>query len=402
MRIVSGCLKEKLAGTQGHTTVHSSGGNYGSFFQLTNIMASKLQYSFLIIPRQKIAWVVFLLCTTVSILGLSFKPTVSTTEPKLKLSDYQFFSGKMADLVPAATLLEYEVNAPLFSDYAEKKRMIFLPPGTKMNWQSETAFEFPPGAVISKNFFYWNDAAHPEKGRRILETRLLLKGETGWKSLVYVWNTDQTDAFLEVAGATIPISWTAASGKQMNLDYVIPNLNQCKGCHSYDGQFVPVGITARQLNRVENGENQLLRWRDAGHLNLPENFHQDNTPTLFDYRNIKNIETESVENISNAARAYLDGNCAHCHNPHGPASTSGMYLEATQMDMARLGVGKPPVAAGRGSGNRKYGIVPGKPGESILVFRMENDDPGIRMPELGRQLAHREGLEIIKTWIRKM
>ncbi len=182
------------------------------------------------------------------------------------------------------------------------------------------------------------------------------------------------------------------NGKQMILDYVIPNLNQCKGCHSYDGQFVPVGITARQLNRVENGENQLLRWRDAGHLNLPENFHQDNTPTLFDYRNIKNIETESVENISNAARAYLDGNCAHCHNPHGPASTSGMYLEATQMDMARLGVGKPPVAAGRGSGNRKYGIVPGKPGESILVFRMENDDPGIRMPELGRQLAHREGL----------
>ena len=41
-------------------------------------------------------------------------------------------------------------------------------------------------------------------------------------------------------------------------------------------------------------------------------------------------------------------------------------------------------------------------GESILVFRMESDDPGIRMPELGRQLAHKEGLEIIKNWIRKM
>jgi hypothetical protein len=51
---------------------------------------------------------------------------------------------------------------------------------------------------------------------------------------------------------------------------------------------------------------------------------------------------------------------------------------------------------------RRYGIVPGKPSESILVFRMESDDPGIRMPELGRQLKHQEGVALIKDWIREM
>jgi len=60
------------------------------------------------------------------------------------------------------------------------------------------------------------------------------------------------------------------------------------------------------------------------------------------------------------------------------------------------------VAAGRGSGDRKYGIVPGKPNESILVYRMESDDPGIRMPELGRQLEHIEGVDLIKAWIKAM
>ena len=79
-----------------------------------------------------------------------------------------------------------------------------------------------------------------------------------------------------------------------------------------------------------------------------------------------------------------------------------MFLEIGQTDPERLGVGKPPVAAGRGSGNRRFGIVPGKPNESILVFRMENDDPGIRMPELGRQTQHREGVELIKEWIQEM
>lgn len=317
--------------------------------------------------------------------------------PKMKLSEYGFFTGNLASLEPARQVFPYEVNAPLFSDYAEKARFIYLPEGTKMVYRADAAFDFPPGSVIIKHFFYYHDARYPEKGRRILETRLLLRDAKGWKALEYLWNAEQTDAILEVAGANFPVSWTDNKGELKTIDYVAPNVNQCKGCHSYDGQFVPLGITARQLNRDHHNENQLLSWQKAGNLELSADFDPATAPRLTDYRHSPGSAT-----LSQRARAYLDANCGHCHNAHGPASTSGMFLDISEQAPERLGVNKTPIAAGRGSGNRKFGIMPGKPGESILVYRMENDDPGIRMPELGRQLKHEEGVELIRNWIREM
>ncbi|MEL6695027.1 MAG: hypothetical protein AAFP89_02250 [Bacteroidota bacterium] len=60
------------------------------------------------------------------------------------------------------------------------------------------------------------------------------------------------------------------------------------------------------------------------------------------------------------------------------------------------------MAAGRGSGGLKYDIHPGRPGASILVYRIESTDPGVRMPEVGRSLVHKEGLATIKQWIAEM
>lgn len=314
---------------------------------------------------------------------------------KQNLSEYAFFTGPLSDLQPASNVFPYEVNAPLFSDYAEKARFIYLPAGTKMQYRADASFDYPEGAVIIKNFFYWNNVALPELGRRIIETRLLLKDAKGWKAIEYVWNTEQTDAILEVAGGATPVSWQMASGKQQRIDYTIPNLNLCKGCHSYDGKFTPIGTTTKQLNMdLPGGENQLKQFQKWGMLDLPEGFDPAQAAHLADYR--------KPGNTDEAARAYLDSNCAHCHNPHGPASTSGMFLNVEENNPEHLGIGKPPVAAGRGSGNRKFGIVPGKPAESILLFRMEENDPGIRMPEIGRQLMHEEGVALIKNWIREM
>ncbi len=344
----------------------------------------------------------------ISFSTLKTLPDSLSIVPKEKLSDYGFFTSPLADLKPTAQVFSYDVNAPLFSDYAEKARFIYLPAGQQMTYQSDAAFDLPVGAVIIKNFYYFNDAAKPESGRRILESRLLRRETTGWKALVYVWNADQTDALLEVAGSTLPIEWQTAEGKTQKLDYIVPNLNQCKGCHSYDGQFVPIGITARQLNHLGNTSNQLLNWQKLGYLNLPANFDPITAPHLTDYRlsdaalQQQHPELPVTEYAAARARSYLDANCAHCHNAHGPASTSGMFLGINEQDLEKLGVNKTPVAAGRGSGNRRYGIVPGKPNESIVVYRMESDDPGIRMPELGRQLKHKEGVEMVKAWIREM
>ncbi len=64
-----------------------------------------------------------------------------------------------------------------------------------------------------------------------------------------------------------------------------------------------------------------------------------------------------------------------------------------------MGVCKPPIAAGRGSGGLLYSIVPGEPDESILTFRMETTDPGAMMPEIGRALVHHEGVELVRAWV---
>ncbi|MFM7399444.1 MAG: SO2930 family diheme c-type cytochrome [Bacteroidota bacterium] len=329
------------------------------------------------------------------IAGLSFNVR-SIDAPELYLSGYRFFTGNLSDLTPADGVFEYEVNAPLFTDYAEKKRFIYLPAGTSLTYTAQGAFDFPAGSAIIKNFFYYNDASRRGEGKKMAETRILLKGSTGWKALTYVWNEAQSDANLEVAGAVFPVEWKNRDGKQMHVEYVVPNTNQCKGCHSFDGKFTPVGVNAAQLNR----NNQLQLWADSGKLSqLPE---PSAIPALFDYTTIEDPVHADNTLLEKGARAYLEGNCAHCHNPHGPASTSGMFLEAIQADRERLGIMKPPVAAGRGSGDRKFGIVPGKPHESILLYRMESTDPGIRMPELGRQLVHNEGITLIKAWIRSM
>jgi uncharacterized repeat protein (TIGR03806 family) len=310
----------------------------------------------------------------------------------VQLSELGLFKQPLRDLSPATDVEPYTVNMPLFSDYAQKSRFFYLPPGKTISAKEREVFDFPVGSILVKNFYYTLDEQHPEAGKRILETRLLVHEEKGWVPLSYVWNDEQTDARIEVAGHSTNLEWTDQRGKKNKLNYQVPNLNQCKGCHSQNGQFVPIGPSLRQLSNPEN--KQLENWYEKGLLQVPE------TIDLTSFTGMPGLE--STANTDRKARAYLDANCAHCHNRKGPASTSGLYLDYYETAPEHLGINKPPVAAGRGSGKRKFSIVPGKPNESILMYRMESNDTGIRMPEIGRQIAHKEGLELIKNWIKEL
>ena len=46
-----------------------------------------------------------------------------------------------------------------------------------------------------------------------------------------------------------------------------------------------------------------------------------------------------------------------------------------------------------------YGIVPGAPDDSILIFRLESVEPAVRMPELLRQTVHTESVALVREWI---
>jgi len=314
-----------------------------------------------------------------------------------KLSDYNFFKGKLADLSPYENVHPYKLNSALFSDYAHKARFVKLLEGKIADYHPTEVMEFPVGSILIKNFYYPNDFSKPNGARRILETRLLIHEKEGWKALPYVWNEEQTEAYLEVAGATKSVSWRDTEGNTQKINYSIPNMNQCRSCHLKEGKIMPIGPSARQLNgnleySGEGEMNQLEYWEAHGLLsNLP----QENLPKLVNYEN-------DAAPLAERARAYLEINCGHCHRPEGPAKNSALHLMASVDNPAAWGIGKTPIAAGKGSGGLKYDIVKGNADESILTYRMESTDPGIMMPELGRKMVHKEGLALVKRWINEM
>jgi uncharacterized repeat protein (TIGR03806 family) len=311
----------------------------------------------------------------------------------------------------------YELNSPLFTDYAHKLRTIWMPPGTSAVYQDDAVFDFPIGTVITKTFYYPRidglEAGHVgldqqsgfglENGFldlrhiQLIETRILVRRTGGWVAIPYLWNDDQSLARLNRTGAIIPLRLVDPAGTETEFNYIMPDVNQCASCHAPDSTtriLSPIGPKARHLNRdfhyADGPLNQIDRLVEIGFLTgapspaaAPRNADWSDT----------NLPLED------RARAYLDINCSHCHSRVGPADTSGLFLEPETPTGPSLGICKLPIAAGAGTGDRLFDIVPGQPDASIIDYRLDNLEPDEMMPELGRSTIHREGVALIRAWI---
>ena len=333
--------------------------------------------------------------------------------PPALLSEWGVVLAADGQLQLNARVVPYELNTPLFSDYALKLRTVWMPPGSAAQYDATREFEFPVGSIISKTFYYekaaqWRADQHavvmtdqqhelapgdtlPLAQYLLLETRLLVRYADGWRGFPYVWNAAQTDAGLAIAGDVHALR-LVGDGATQDITYVVPDANQCAGCHTPDhsaAELRPLGPKAWQLNRGYAwwGDNvsQLAHWTGAGML--------QGAPSALP------VPAATPEQ---RVKAYLDANCAHCHNPAGAADTSALHLNITATVDRHYGVCKPPVAVGRGSGNRPYDIYPGRPDDSILVYRMQHSDPAIAMPELGRSAIHAAGVALVRAWIASM
>ncbi len=277
--------------------------------------------------------------------------------PYRTLSEYGLFEGPLAELNPAEGVLPYDLNTALFSDYAQKARFVYMPPGTSATYTENGVLEFPVGTILVKTFYYSHDLRDPSLGRRILETRLLVRKSGGWDTYSYLWDEAQTEATYGVAGGQRNVSWIHYDGSEKTLNYLIPNKNQCKGCHSVDEEIMPIGPKVRNLNKSypypEGTANQLTKWQAAGFLTgAPDPAAAPRVPNALD---------PNDGSLNERARAYLDVNCAHCHNLRGPANNSGLLLNWGQTDSTALGFCKAPVAAGQGSGASSSTSCPGIP-----------------------------------------
>ncbi len=309
-----------------------------------------------------------------------------------KLSLWRLFLTGGASLKPNHGVVPYELNTPLFSDYASKYRYVWMPEGTSASYRKDEVFEFPVGTVIAKTFAFPDDN-NPGK-ERLIETRLLVRGKTGWTALPYVWNENQTEATLEVAASPVEIAFTEPSGRKHNFTYSIPNLNECAQCHEQSRSLQLIGLKARNLNRdynyADGTTNQLTYWTKTGYLKgAPAPEQAPKVPVWNDPQS---------GSLAARARAYLDNNCAHCHSASGVAGYTAFHLGYGETNLRRLGYFKLPNSAGF-TGNRPFDIVPGKPDESILLYRMASTRPKERMPEAGRSIVHEEGLALIREWL---
>lgn len=315
-----------------------------------------------------------------------------TAVPYPKLSDYKFFVGEMKNLEPAYKVLPYDLNSELFTDYALKKRFVWMPEGKQATYTSDgEILDFPTGAVLIKNFYY--EKVQPNNTTRIIETRLMIRKPEGWIFANYIWNEEQTEAFYGTQGATLPISWQQGNSIK-DITYRIPSTDQCANCHNINDTHIPLGPKPQNLNKSfnypEGEQNQFMRWKQEGYLTtLPENI-----ATMPDW------EDES-QPLELRARAYLDINCAHCHTQGGGCDHTPMDLAYSQSaNPVNLGICVEPVDFV--SGNEEYIIKKQDPFGSLLYFRMQTTIPAEMMPPVGRSITHREGLMLLRDYINSL
>ncbi len=314
-------------------------------------------------------------------------------DPAPKLSDYGFFADAAAR-EPVAGVTPYDLVNPLFSDHAAKHRLVYVPEGEAAVYDAQDVFDFPVGSVLLKTFAFAPDMREPAKDERYIETRLLIRKQSGWVAYPYLWNEAQTEAVYAPVGARLTVDTITPDGEAVSIAYAVPNQNQCKTCHSMQGEIEPIGPRARHLNHVSLlGVNQIADWTTRGILSgAPDPAAAPaDAPT-----------SDTGAPLNDRARAWLEINCAHCHRAGGSASNSGLFLDWHETNPTGWGVLKRPVAAGRGSGQNLFVIDPGSPDTSILVDRVVSTEAGVMMPELGRTLVDEHGLALMREWISAM
>jgi len=232
------------------------------------------------------------------------------------ISDYHIFKGNPSSLNPANGYHLYELSTGLFTDYAEKQRLIHVPEGAAITATGNGLPDFPDETILVKTFYYYNDKRDPSKGKRLIETRLLVKNNGQWNAGTYVWNKEQTDAVLATGSSNTPVSWINKEGTARNISYHIPSPKDCGTCHNTGNLLMPIGIKIRNLNinvvRDHDTINQLRFFQQTGIMKTTGPAHFAQLPAW----------QNNTLSLEERVRAYLDVNCAHCHSDKGSCPQS--------------------------------------------------------------------------------
>ena len=309
--------------------------------------------------------------------------------PFSTLSEYNFFEGDIKAQAPVLGVIPFDPISPLFTDYAKKKRFIWMPSDVKGSYVADhTSIDFPIGTILIKTFYYNN--VQPENNTRIIETRLMLKKADNWHFADYIWNSDQTEATFSLDGSFTNIDFLE-NGVAKSTNYRIPSSVECFTCHNSQNNPIPIGLKPQNLNSLylyaDGSQNQLEKLIAEGYL-------EDNLPTTIN--TVVNWKDET-QPIDLRVRSYIDANCAHCHSESTYCDYRPMRFAFNEtINEANLGVCVEPDSEIPGMTSI---VTPTLKERSVLFFRINTEVQENRMPLLGRTIIHEEAVTLIGEWI---
>jgi len=337
--------------------------------------------------------------------GAGGAPQADVTPPPFgapwqTLGEWNLFSDVPSG-APNARVVPYDLISPLFSDYANKRRYLFVPEGSTITYSDSDAWDFPLGSILVKTFSYPLDPGAPEGAQDLLETRILFKEPTGWTAHTYVYDATDGEATLAIAGAFIDVVAATPSGIPITT-YRVPNGNQCLDCHKSFDDARHLGPSTRQLDRDNDygvgAVNQLDHLASLGYFDTMP------APAAQRERLVDPLDDANPD-LSYRVRSYFEANCAHCHTAGGnatPASNLDLRLVATDpaSDPSNWGECVIPTSCGCCAG-KTHDVVPGDADASIMPCRLASTDLREKMPPFG-SFSHEEGVALVRAWIDAM
>jgi hypothetical protein len=313
--------------------------------------------------------------------GMGGMAGMDNLPPALLSATGLFTARTNGELVLAQGVREFEPAYWLWSDGSDKKRYVYLPPGTQIDTTDADHWVFPVGTKFWKSFIV---------GTQLVETRLIevMGAENAVRYATYAWMTpDATDADrMNYRDVWIDAAMTT---------HDIPNGLMCETCHNPLKEHV-LGFSALQLNHDLGGVT-LQTLLDESLLTAP-------IPTT--------IEMPGDDQATQEVVGYLHANCGNCHNDSPGVSMTAipapqMYLRVLLDDETLEDTGLFQTAinqriTGSNELGLEYRIRGGDEMVSAVHVRMNlrlNED---QMPPIGTEVKDTEGLTAIDAWIRSL
>jgi len=298
-----------------------------------------------------------------------------------RLSEVGVFQGPLAQLAPAPGFIPYDVVVSLYSDGAEKQRLLWVPPGTQISADADL-WSIPAGAYFVKTFYFPRDERDPSKGIQIVETRFLVRTAAGYDASTYVWTDDQSDAFVSGGNVDVPVEWLDSAGLQHDQAFHVPGTSLCDTCHG--GRAL--GLRTRQMGvagaYADGTADQVAHLVRQGVLDA----RPPPGPSL--------VDPFGTAPLDDRARSYLDANCSHCHGAGGNAYSTGVIWEyGSELPTCKT---VPAV-----DGNDRV-IVPGEPDRSEFLARMKASDPFVHMPQGESHVPDEAALAVLTEWVKQL